>query len=96
MIDKTQAISKVKQYLEQRGRVYTHLVEDKVELLENEIISYGKLEGQTRTVWNVPYEVESYDIPDAFFIEIDATDATVLYTIGPNNYVEDREEEGFE
>lgn len=96
MITKEQAFTRAEAYIKKRGRRYDLIDNLRIRLTENEKIDYGKLEGELRDIWAVPYEIEGYDVPFNYFIIIDAETGKVLYTIGSMVYVEDYEEEGFE
>ncbi|MCR9171012.1 MAG: hypothetical protein NXI10_00855 [bacterium] len=96
MIDIATAISNAQEYLSKRKRKFSQILVDKIEFISDELLVHGKFEDQKKSVWVIPYEVEMFDIPDVYFIEMDAATGKVLYTVGPHGYPEDREQEGFE
>ncbi len=90
---KEQVIKLVTKYLIDRKREYEKIVEDPVQFETNEEVIYGKYNEEFRDLWTVSYEIEGFDGPISYYVVVDDKSEEVLYTMTPNGYAEDWEED---
>ena len=90
---KEKAIEIATKYISDRKRTCDRIVEDPVQFETNEEVIYGKYNEEFRDLWTVSYEIEGFDGPISYYVVVDDKSEEVLYTMTPNGYAEDWEED---
>ncbi|MBL1221445.1 hypothetical protein JET18_11375 [Chryseobacterium sp. L7] len=91
MITKEEAYKKAKEYLDKSNTQYITIDSDSIKLEENEVVSYGKNEGNKLNIFSVCFGQLWGMEERSMFVDINADTGEILYIMTPHGYIDIKE-----